>query len=71
MPFGLNNAPATFQRTIDSVLHGQEKHSSAYIDDISIFSMRWEDHLTYIQAVLEALRINGIDCKTTKMCVGS
>ena len=67
MPFGLKIARATFQRTMDSVLHGQEKHSSACNDDI-LFSMRWKDHLTCIEAVLQSLRINRLTVKLQK-CV--
>ena len=32
MPFGLMNAPSTFQRMMPTVLEGQEKYSSLYID---------------------------------------
>lgn len=38
MPFGLRNAPATFQRCMEGVLAGQHKHSCPYIDDIVVHS---------------------------------
>ena len=38
MPFGLRNAPSTFQRTMHTVLRGQEDHSATYIDDILVYS---------------------------------
>ena len=53
MPFGLRNAPATFQRLMDIVLSGLNTFSSAYIDDILIFSPNWEDHVTHCHSVLE------------------
>ena len=34
MPFGLRNAPAVFQRTMEVVLRGCYDYSAAYIDDI-------------------------------------
>lgn len=66
MPFGLKNAPATFQRAMHNALAGQEDHSATYIDDILIFSRTWEEHLLHIQAVLEALRLNGLTAKPQK-----
>ena len=34
MPFGLQGAPATFQRLMDKVLHGMEEFAVAYLDDV-------------------------------------
>ena len=38
MPFGLMNAPSTFQRLITKVLVGCEAFTAAYIDDVLVFS---------------------------------
>ena len=35
MPFGLQGAPATFQRMMDELLRGTEGYSAAYLDDIT------------------------------------
>ena len=40
MPFGLHNAPATFQRMIDHVLRDCRDFTHAYINDIAVFSHR-------------------------------
>ena len=37
IPFGLRNAPATFQRLVRQVLAGLEHFTGAYLDDIIIF----------------------------------
>lgn len=57
MPFGLKNAPATFQRLMDSVLR---KHLGVrcfvYMDDIIVFSTSLQSHLQDIAKVLQTLQ---------------
>ena len=48
MPFGLQGAPATFQRLMDGVIAGLEDFTSTYLDDMIIFSNTWEDHCVYL-----------------------
>ena len=51
MPFGLKNAPATFQRMINKLL-GRMEGCEAYIDDIVVYSDCWEDRLVCLHRVL-------------------
>lgn len=51
MPFGLRNAPATFQRLMNTVLSGV-KNCEAYLDDIVCYSASWLEHLETLQEVL-------------------
>ena len=54
MPFGLCNAPATFQRTVDILLSGYRwKTCLVYLDDVIIFSISIEEHLKHVDEVLE------------------
>uniref|UniRef100_A0A8C5Q151 ribonuclease H n=1 Tax=Leptobrachium leishanense TaxID=445787 RepID=A0A8C5Q151_9ANUR len=55
MPFGLQNAPATFQRAMDKLLRPHQQYAAAYLDDIVVHSTDWESHLPRVQAVLETL----------------
>lgn len=57
MPFGLRNAPATFQRTMDNVLRGLiNVNCLVYLDDIIIFSTSLTEHLANIRKVFNRLR---------------
>ena len=67
MPFGLCNAPATFQRLMQVVLSGLEWDCCfVYIDDILIASKTFEDHLNHLSLVFERLRKAGLRLKPTK-----
>nr|CAH7755991.1 unnamed protein product [Callosobruchus chinensis] len=57
MPFGLKNAPATFQRVMDNILRGiQNEKCLVYLDDIIIFSTSLQEHITRLKEVFERLR---------------
>ena len=66
MPFGLSNAPFTFQRLMDVVLSGLEEFASLYIDDIIVYSKSWVDHLQHIDEVLSKPAEAGLMAKPTK-----
>ena len=67
MPFGLCNAPATFQRLMQAVLSGLEWRSCfAYLDDILIASRTFDDHLRHLREVFGRLREAGLRLKPKK-----
>ncbi len=66
MPFGLRNAPATFQLLMQRVLAGLESFALSYIDDVIIFSLTFQDHITHISAVLARLDSFGLTVKKSK-----
>ena len=67
MPFGLRNAPATFQRTVDIVLSGLKwKTCLVYLDDIIVFSNTEYDHFRHLEEVLSLLYGAGLSLKLTK-----
>lgn len=67
MPFGLKNAPATFQRAVDMILASVKwQYAIVYLDDIVIFSRNVEEHLKHIRTVLTLLRAAGMSLKMKK-----
>lgn len=57
MPFGLCNAPATFERLMETVLKGLSFEAClVYLDDIFIVGKTFEDHLHNLRKVFKKLR---------------
>jgi len=53
MPFGLCNAPATFQRCMLSIFSDMVEHFlEIFMDDFSIFGDSFDDYLTNLEKVL-------------------
>lgn len=71
MPFGLCNAPATFQRAMDQLLAGLKWNSClVYIDDIVIFSKTFAEHLQHLKQVFERIRKSRFHLKAEKCSFG-
>ena len=70
MPFGLMNAPATFQRLMNTVL-GDLNLSEVliYLDDVIIFSATIEEHLARLNRVFSRLREHGLKLKPSKCSI--
>ena len=67
MPFGLSNAPSTFQKLMEMVLAGLHWTTClVYLDDIVIFSTTVEQHLSRLRDVLARLKKAGLKLKPSK-----
>ena len=67
MPFGLANAPATFQAYINRALAGLvDVTCIVYIDDILIYSKDPKAHRRHVAEVLERLQKHGLYAKLSK-----
>ncbi len=67
MPFGLCNAPSTFQRLMELVLGSLHWTTClVYLDDIIIFSRTVAEHMQRLREVLEQLRCAGLKVRPIK-----
>lgn len=67
MPFGLMNAPMTWQRLIDRVLGADlEPFVFVYLDDIIVVSPNFEIHISLLEKVLDRLTAAGLTVSRDK-----
>ena len=67
MPFGLCNAPSTFERLMERVLQGLQWESAVlYLDDIIVFSGTVDDHIQRLEEVFQRLRGANLRLKPKK-----
>ncbi|KAL2095752.1 hypothetical protein ACEWY4_007900 [Coilia grayii] len=55
LPFGMKNAPATFQRAMNQITAGL-CNVVTYIDDLVTYSTTWHDHIQHVRALFEKLQ---------------
>ena len=55
---------------MDQVLHGLQDLAVAYIDDILVHSLTWDDHLAHLKTVFGKLRKAGLTVKERKCSFG-
>lgn len=71
MPFGLKNAPATFQRLMDRMRSGlKDVCVLTYLDDILVISEDLDRHLEDLQQVFERLRLFNLQANRNKCVFG-
>lgn len=59
MPFGLSNAPATFQHFVNDIFADLvEVYLVVYLDDILIYLKSFDEHVEHVREVLNRLQIH-------------
>jgi hypothetical protein len=67
MAFGLTNAPATFQRLMESCMGDLYlTYCLLYMDNIIVYSRTYEEHLQCLKAVFQRLHEEGLKLKPSK-----
>lgn len=71
MPFGLSNAPFTFQAAMNSVVRPYlRRFVLVFFDDILVYSPTWASHLEHLSLVLKLLRQHSLVAKQSKCLFG-
>lgn len=71
LPFGLCNAPGTFQHLADTIFQGMKlSEVLVYLDDIVVFSPIFKERLVSLEKVFQRLRQTKLTLKTSKCFFG-
>jgi hypothetical protein len=71
MPFGLYNAPATFQRIMNDILREfLHKFVNVYLDDVCIFSRTLEEHMEHLRQILQRFKEESLKLRLKKSFFG-
>jgi len=71
MPFGLSNAPSTFQNTMNSLFQPHlRRFVIVFFDDILVYSRTLEEHLVHLEIVFQCLLQHQFFLKHSKCTFG-
>ncbi|UYV66672.1 K02A2.6-like, partial [Cordylochernes scorpioides] len=72
MPFGLCNAPATFERMMDNLRAGIKwTICLCYLDDIIVYASSFQEHMERLEKVLKCIQRAGLGLNPEKCRFGS
>ncbi len=68
MPFGLKNAPASFQRILSGIIRRNhlDDFCTNYIDDLLVFSASFDEHVKHLKKLFSAIHTEGFRVKFSK-----
>lgn len=71
MPFGLSNAPVTFQSLMNNIFKfAMRRYVLIFFYDILIYSIDWDTHVQHLEMVLKTLQQHQLYAKLSKFSFG-
>ena len=70
MPFGLRNSVATFVRAMKTILRPVNAFADTYVDDMSVGSGQWSQHMYHVRQYLQVTRDAGVTVNLDKCDFG-
>jgi hypothetical protein len=71
MPFGLSNAPATFQELMNTIFANYlQKFVLVFFDDILVYSSNIQEHKSHLEIVFTMLKMHQLKAKLRKCTFG-
>lgn len=70
LSFGLCNAPATFQRCMNTILAPVlDQQTTVFLDDVCVYSPTFDEHMTTLAKVVTLLQENGLKLNMAKCMI--
>ena len=65
-PFGMRSSGSTFVRAMQQVLQPVRKFTASFVDDMSVYSGTWHNHLDHVEQFLQQIRKSGFTLNLKK-----
>jgi len=65
-PFGMRSSGSTFVRAMQQVLQLVRKFTASFVDDMSVYSGTWHNHIQHIEQFLQQIRKSGFTLNLKK-----